>query len=167
MSMIAIGSAMVVTSAYSGYQQYKSGKDQKAMADRNAAMMQMEAEAQADTLTEEFYRSGRDQREAFSRQQMATNGMGGFATKGTSDMYYQTDMVKQMMLSNLDNRSLVSKTLILGANQADMERWRGSVAKNLATSQAVSTVVQGTLGAVGGYQGYQANVNLANQLKAG
>jgi hypothetical protein len=165
MSMIAVGSAMVVTSAYSGYQQYKSGKEQKAMADRNAAMMQMEAEAQADTLTEEFYRSGRDQREAFSRQSMASQGMGGFASEGTSDMYFQTDMVKQFMLSNLDNRSLVTKTLILGANQADMERWRGSVAKNLATSQAVSTVVQGTLGAVGGYQGYQADVNLANQLR--
>lgn len=166
MSIVAIAVVGVGTGVYSGYQQYKAGKEADKISKQRAIISEQQAQAQVDQLDQELLRGAESQQEAFAKQQMSSIALGGTGSENdTSSLMFQSDLVEKLFMNNLDNKYLQSQALTLGTNEANLERWRGDATRIAARNQGISTALNSAVSSYGMYAGYQAQLDLASQLK--
>lgn len=115
------------------------------MADYNAKIQKMNAEAEAEAIEAQGAKLTKIQRESFAKGRMSIASRGGLEVGG--DLSSLIDMVEGFQLDQLELKRTADLARIAGENQANMTRYSGELQAQQAETAGRMALTQGILGA--------------------
>ena len=121
------------------------------MADYNAKIQRMNAEAEAEAIEAQGFKLTKQQRESFARGRMSIAGRGGL--EAGSDLSSLIDMVESFQLDQLELKRNADLSRVAGENQANMTIYSGQLQAQQAETAGRMAMVKGFTGALSSIAG--------------
>ena len=131
------------------------------MADYNAKIQRMNAEAEAQAIEAQGFKLTKQQRESFARGRMSIYSRGGLEAGG--DLGSLIDMAEMMQLDQLELKRSADLARIAGENQANMTKYSGQLQAQQAETAGRIAMIKGFTGALNTIAGGFADGTLGSK----